>query len=226
MTDSTENKQPALIRHEQGLSWIAYPDERMQRASHAVTADGQVWVIDPIDRPGITEEITDLGSVGGVVLLLDRHQRDAETFAQEFDVPIYLPAQMTGLAESLDTAVRRFAGTLEETELETHTVVDQRFWQETALYHKPTATLIVPEAVGTASYFLAGEESLGVHPMLRALPPRSALGGFDPDRILVGHGHPVQADAGPALASALEGSRRRVPSLVADIVRDTLLNRS
>lgn len=226
MTDSADDDFPAVTHHEQGLTWIAYPDERMQRASHAITADNSVWIIDPVTAPEITEKIKTMGTVDGIVVLLDRHKRDAAAFAKEFDIPVYVPASMDGVTEAIDAETVRFAGTLGTTELETHTVVDQRFWQETALYHRPTATLVIPEAVGTASYFLAPEERLGVHPMLRAVPPRSALEGFDPNSILVGHGTPVLEDAGTALTTALAGSRRRMPSLVSGVVRDTLFGRS
>lgn len=36
-----------------GCSWLAHPDEEGSRASHAVTADDGVWVIDPVDAPDL-----------------------------------------------------------------------------------------------------------------------------------------------------------------------------
>jgi hypothetical protein len=81
---------------------------------------------------------------------------------------------------------------------------------------------VVPEAVGTAEYFLASGERLGVHPMLRGLPPRSALGGLRPERVLTGHGGGVSTDGADALADALSGSRRRMPGLYAKTVRGML----
>lgn len=83
-----------------GFGWLAYPDETMQRASHALSIDqpgdpdapDDVWVIDPLGAPGIDNRLRDRGDVVGVVVLLDRHGRDAATFARRHDVPIYLPA--------------------------------------------------------------------------------------------------------------------------------------
>jgi hypothetical protein len=53
-----------------------------------------------------------------------------------------------------------------------------------------------------------------VHPILRARPPR-ALGRFEPEHVLVGHGEGVHADATDALREALSGARRRTPSWLA-----------
>ena len=101
-------------------------------------------------------------------------------------------------------------------------MVDNRFWQEAALYDPAEDTLLVPESVGTAAYFLAGNEQLGVHPMRRAVPPREQLGDFAPERILVGHGHGITTDATAALEEALEHSRRRMPRVYAGMVRQFL----
>ena len=42
-------------------------------------------------------------------------------------------------------------------------------------------------------------------------PPRDALGGLEPERILVGHGPGLFEDAAAALSDALSGARRRLP---------------
>jgi len=100
--------------------------------------------------------------------------------------------------------------------------VDNPLWTEVALYDADSGTLVVPEALGTVDYFLADDERLGVHPMLRALPPRKALGGLTVERILVGHGEGVTSDASPALAAALRNSRRNAPKLYLQTARDLL----
>ncbi|MFB6081509.1 MAG: hypothetical protein ABEJ67_01680, partial [Halanaeroarchaeum sp.] len=61
-----------------GVGWQAHPEETMQRTSHALAVDGDVWVIDPVDAEGVDDLVSDLGDVVGVVVLLDRHQRDAD----------------------------------------------------------------------------------------------------------------------------------------------------
>ena len=64
-------------------------------------------------------------------------------------------------------------------------------WHEIALWWAAEQTLIVAEALGTAPAFALGRP-LGVHPLLRLTPPRGSLGGQRPQRILVGHGPPLE----------------------------------
>jgi hypothetical protein len=95
-------------------------------------------------------------------------------------------------------------------------VVDRPWWRELALWWPEGHTLVVAEAVGTGSYFALGREA-GVHPMLRLLPPRAALGGLHPQRLLVGHGPPLTAGADRALHKALDASRSDLPRLALQI---------
>jgi hypothetical protein len=192
---------------EDGVGWLAYPEESMQRASHALTVDGDVWLVDPVDAPGLDDTLAERGAVAGVVTLLDRHERDGAAIANRHDVAVHLPEPLSGIAGDLDAPTETFSGRLPGTDYEPITVVDSRFWREAALYDG--STLVVPESVGTGTYFLAGDERLGVHPMRRLLPPRGALGGLAPDRIRVGHGRGVDVDPAAALDDALRGSRRR-----------------
>ena len=75
----------------------------------------------------------------------------------------------------------------------------------------------MPEALGTAPYYVAPGEPLGVHPLLRLTPPR-ALERRDPLRLLVGHGAPL---AGPGTAEAVRRavarSRREIPRWLAGL---------
>jgi len=66
--------------------------------------------------------------------------------------------------------------------------------------------------------FTLGKGPVGVHPMLRPLPPRKALGGFAPDHLLVGHGPAVEGEAArTGLRRALDGARRDLPRLLVEL---------
>ena len=208
-----------------GVGWIAYPEETMQRASHAVVGDdGGVWVVDPVDAPGVDDLLAAFGDVVGVVVGLDRHKRDADILARRFDVPVYVPGWMSGVAGDLDAPVKRFGGELAGSGFETVRIRDTSVppWQEAGLFHPDDGTLIVPEAVGTAAYFRAPGEVLGVHPMLRPVPPRRALSRFAPERVLVGHGAGVDDDAAAALRAALDNARSNLLGAYGQALRGLL----
>lgn len=207
-----------IDRYDHGVGWIAHPGETMKRASHLLAVDDDVWVVDPVDVDGLDDLLAAFGTVRGVVLALDRHRRDCAAVANRHDVPVYIPAFFDGVAADLSAPVERIDDELASTAIECRPVTDNRFWQEAMLYDRERGTLLVPEAVGTASYFRTASERLGVHPMLRLKPP-SALRGLEPDRILLGHGAGVHSDAPTALADALDGSLRRTPALVGKTVR-------
>ncbi|RLM87986.1 hypothetical protein D3D02_13705 [Halobellus sp. Atlit-38R] len=68
-------------RWDVGIGWLAHPNETGHRTSHAVVgADGGVWVIDPLDAPGIDEELAALGDIRGVLVCSNYHVRDADRF--------------------------------------------------------------------------------------------------------------------------------------------------
>ncbi|MFC7250642.1 hypothetical protein ACFQJ5_12435 [Halomicroarcula sp. GCM10025324] len=205
-------------RWERGASWIAYPDEAMERASHVLSTDAGVFVVDPVDAEGIDDLFAEFGDVAGVVLLLARHKRDCAAVARRHDVPVYVPDWMSGVEDDIDAPVERVHRQLPDTDYGIHKIIKNPFWQEAALYGDDDDTLVVAEAVGTADFFLAGSERLGVHPALRLKPP-TKLGRLTPDRILVGHGSGVMEDAEAALTDALKGSRGRAPSLYAKTVK-------
>ncbi|PSP82831.1 hypothetical protein BRC83_08445 [Halobacteriales archaeon QS_1_68_17] len=207
-----------IDRWEGGFGWIAHPEEDMRRASHALLDAGDVWVVDPVDAAGLDGLLAEEGEVAGVVVLLDRHKRDAAEVARRHDVSVHVPSWMNGVADALDAPVEYLHAELGDTGYELHRLVDNAFWQEAALYHGGDGTLVVPESLGTAPFFLAGEERLGVHPVLRISPP-GVLRQFAPERILVGHGHGVRDRTTEALRDALDGSRRRMPGLYAQTLR-------
>jgi len=210
-----------IDRYDRGVGWIAYPEEAMQRASHAIAVDDEVWIADPVDADGLDSLLAEFGEVAGVVVLLSRHTRDAAAIANRHDVAVRIPAFFDGVAEEIDAPVERFSGELAESGLVCHRLVDNRFWQEAILYDDRDGTLVVPEALGTSEIFTSGGRPLGVHPMLRVRPPNT-LGRFDPDRLLVGHGAGIHENTTAILADALDGALARTPRLVLENARKLL----
>jgi len=178
-----------------GFGWVV--DEAATRTSHAIAADGKVWLVDALDWPQAIERALGLGEPAGVVQLLDRHNRDCAALATRFEVPhVVAPRAVPG---SPFTFVD---------------VLNRRYWRESALWWPETRTLVVAEALGTNRFYTGGTAALGVHLVLRLTPPKG-LGSFEPERVLFGHGEGVDRDAGPVLREALRSSRRRLPGVVA-----------
>lgn len=208
-----------LFDHDAGFSWIADPGETLQRASHALTIDGAVWLVDPVDAAAVRDRLAS-ATVAGVVLLLDRHKRDSAQFARRHEVPVWLPPTLEDLAEALDAQTASLESELAP--YHAQPLISNPAWTEVVL--TDGETLVVPEAVGTAGHFTTDEHPLGVHPLLRAVPPRT-LGSMRPDRILVGHGPPVTTNATAALETALSGARRRAPRLYGALLKDLVAGR-
>lgn len=196
-----------------GVGWQVHPEETLARTSHAVTTDEGVWLLDPLDAPGLDDLLAEHGDVAGVLVCSSWHARDAGTLAQRHGVPVSVPSWLERVAERVDAPVER----------RLHAPGDYRFrastplpsWQEAMLYHAADGTLYVPESMGTAAQFLVGDERLGVSVFRRLLPPRRALGAFEPERVLVGHGNGVFENATGELVHALAGARRRAPQALA-----------
>lgn len=217
MKETGETTPREIDRHEAGVGWIAYPEEGMQRASHALVVDGGVWVFDPVDAPGVDDILASLDApVAGVVVCLDRHNRDAVRIARRHDVPIYAPSWMAGVEnrgvelQSFDEEVTPGLRAIE--------LRNSRIWQEVALYHEASGTLYVPESLGTVEYMLARGERLGIHPFVRLTPP-TELAALTPGRIVVGHGEGVTSDTAAALDATLSEGRRKSLSAFANVVR-------
>jgi hypothetical protein len=178
------------------FGWLQ--DERMQRASHALAADGRVWLFDVVDDPGLDARVGELGEPAGVVQLLDRHARDCRAVAQRLGVAHHVvPRDLPGSPFELRPVVR------------------SRWWREAALWWPERRILLVADALGTIPFFCAGAEPAGVHPFLRLRPPRS-LRGLEPEHLLVGHGEGVHHRPA-ALGSALRTARRRIPRWLAEL---------
>ena len=213
-----------IDRFDGGVGWISYPNETMARASHAIATDDGVWLIDPVDADGLDDLLAEFGSVEGVAICLDRHKRDAAAIATRHDVSVHIPTWMTGVETKLDAPVERFGDELADTGYDAFVVRDSTVppWQEAGLFNPDNGTLIIPESVGTAPYFVTDEERLGVHPMLRLFPPTEVLSQYRPERILVGHGEGILSDADRALQHALSGSRGNTPKLYAKTLKNVL----
>lgn len=179
------------------LGWIE--SARMRRTSHALTADGRVWIVDPIECDGVDERIRALGEPAGVLQLLDRHERDCKAFASRFGVPLHVVPR-----------------SLPDTPFELLPIVRLRVWREVALWWPERRILVCADALGTIPFFRAGDEPIGVHPFLRPLPPRR-LRGLGARHALVGHGEGI--DDGAAVERALATARRRIPRWLAGLRR-------
>lgn len=217
----TRDREPTaavreIDRWEGGVGWIAHPQERLQRAGHAFLIEGRVWVVDPVDYAGLDDLLGEFGAVGGTCVLLDRHTRDAAAIADRHDVAVHIPAWMDGVAAAVDAPVEQLDGTLGR--FRVRRLYDTPLWQEAAL-HDGT-TLYTPETLGTIpAFYCARGERVGVHPVLRLIPPRE-LADLPVERLLVGHGEGVFDDPAPAIAETLDTARRRAPRLYLSILRE------
>jgi hypothetical protein len=183
-----------------GFSWVI--DETMRRTSHALMEDGRVWLVDPVDAPEAIARAEQLGEIGGVIQLLDRHNRDAAELAERYGVPhLNVPDAVPGSA------------------LEAIPVLRLPRWRETALWWPEHKALVVAEAVGTAPFFRGGKDrTVGMHMLLRPLPPKR-LRGYQPEHLLVGHGKGVHgAAAAPGLEEAHRNARRDLPKVLKSLV--------
>jgi hypothetical protein len=205
--DGLATDSETVDRFDGGVGWVAYPEETMRRASHAITVERDVWLVDPVDAEGIDDLLADLGEVRGVVVTMGRHARDAATLARRYDVPVHVPPFVN---VDVNAPTEDLVGRLPDTDYQVVQTVDWPGWSEAALYDGET--LVVGDLVGTADYFRAGPERVGVHPMLRLKPPH-VLREFSPERILTGHGRGVMEDGTAALRTALDGARRRAPTV-------------
>lgn len=179
--------------HELGISWVF--DEVMDRAFHALADDDRVWLVDPVDTGTVVDRAQELGTVLGVVQLLDRHARDCEAIALRLGVPHH-----------------RLPDTVPGSPFEVVTVLDLPRWREKALWWPGRDALVVAETLGSGRYFAVGSGPLGVHPFLRVRPP-GALRRYAPQHVLPGHGAPVHG-APAAVERAYAATRRDLPKFV------------
>jgi hypothetical protein len=182
-----------------GFSWLAV--EPITRTSHALAADGRVWLVDPVRWPEATERARALGEPAAVLQLLDRHNRDCAAIAADLRIPhLVVPRELPDTPFAVVDLVRR------------------RHWNESALWWERDRTLVVSEAIGGSPFFAVGSDRLGVHGLLKVVPPRRQLGALEPSHVLVGHGVGVHGpEATHDLRRALGRSRLHVLSWLATL---------
>lgn len=180
--------------HELGLTWVV--EEPMERAFHALVDDGQVWLVDPLDGPEIEDAVA-LGEPAGVLQLLDRHNRDCAEIAGRLGVPhLTVPDSVPGSPFEAIPAVR----------------IPR--WRETALWWPAKKALIVAEVLAANPMHTGGEQRVGMHLFLRPWPP-SALRGYEPEHLLLGHGRAVHGpEAADAVEIAYARARRDLPRVL------------
>jgi len=189
-------EQPRWVDEQDwGFGWISPERAWLRLTSHALLADGGVWLIDPAPADGVDERIRGLGEPAGVIQLLDRHERDCAGFARRLGVPHHaVPSGGVGPFGAIP-------------------VVSRSYWRESALWWKERRMLACADALGTVPhYYTLGGERLGVHPLLRLTPPRQ-LEALDPEHVVCGHGAGVHERAAEAVRDALATARRRLPRL-------------
>jgi hypothetical protein len=179
----------------------------LERTSHALLMGGRVWLVDPFEREGVDGRVSALGAPAGVVQLLDRHGRDCAVFAGRYGVPLH----------------RAWSDGVPGAPFEIRSVVDRRGWREAALWWREERVLVSADALGTARYFRAPGESLGVHPLLRVLTPRplrDLARCLAPSHVLCGHGAGIHGEAAAlALEEALATARSRIPRYLTALMR-------
>lgn len=198
---------PAAIVDETpwSVGWISPEPRFMRRASHAVLAGGGVWFTDPVLDEAALDRAAALGPPAGVVQLLDRHPRDCAAIADRLGVPLWV----------LPDAAPPGAP------FEVIPVVGSRVlrWREIALWFPEHRALVAADALGSAPYFLAKGERLGIHPMLRLFAPPRVLAGRGAEHVMCGHGAGLHGPAaGDAVDDAIRGARRRIPSWAAGLL--------
>ncbi len=216
-----------IKRWEHGITWMAHPEAQMQRASHALIVNDDVWLVDPLDAQDLDDELAELGTVAGVVVLGSEHHRHADRLAARHDVSIHLPAWFEEKAKDFDAPVIEFTDKLADTGFTVLNLKDG-FWQEAGLYHPERRTLAVSDTFMTA-LFAAQKGRVELFPPARLAPPREVLDGLAVDRLLVGHGEPVFENAEERIQQALDmeyrstlGTFLRSAPIVAKIIRTQL----
>ncbi len=198
-------------RGQRGFSWTV--DEPATRTSHALSSGGAVWLVDPVRFDEAIARARELGEMAAVLQLLDRHNRDCAAVAAELGVPHLATPDA-----------------VPQSPFEMIAVKTSSRWRETALWWPEERTLVVAEAIGTNRFFSGDRDPAGVHLLLRLTPPRAALGAFEPEHLLVGHGEGLHGPAAAVgLHTALAHSRRGLPSMLLHVpayARDARRRRS
>jgi len=204
-------------RFDQGFSWGHAGHGLLECRSHALRdADGHIWLIDPLDGEGLDAALVELGGdVAGVIVLLDRHFRASVEIAERHGARMLVPPGKWGkFGVHFEHAETYHASALDCPFTFLPVIEKQGQWIEYALWWSEERVLVVPEALGTASYYRSrAKEPLAVHPVLRVLAPPRRLVGVAPEAelLLVGHGESMHGAIAESIALAVGEARRELP---------------
>jgi len=210
----------------QGWSWALASSGTLACRAHALRdGDGRVWLVDPLDGDNLDGLLRELGPVAGVIVLLDRHLRDAPEIARRHGVPLYVPPGEWRRGNPRPSVAITLVDGIAGCPFEFLSLVKRDgAWLEQALWWPGERILIVAEALGASEYCLTrAGDPFGVHPMLRLGAPNATLATLDvePALLLLGHGALVApADVAPATLSAAvrhvaSRGRRTLPRVLA-----------
>ena len=170
----------------------------MQRTSHALAADGRVWLFDVVDDPELDARVRELGEPAGVVQLLDRHNRDCAAVAsgsacRTTSCRGSCRSRRSSCARSCATAggARSRSGGRSGASCSSRT---------RSARSRSSAPARSPPASTPSS----------------ASGRRARSAGLEPEHLLVGHGEGIHHHPA-ALESALRTARRRIPRWLAGL---------
>jgi hypothetical protein len=146
--------------------------------------------------------VADPGEAAGVLVIQDRHTRDAAAVASRHDIAVHVPEWMTLAREKLETTAEPVGSEVPGTDYAVHRLIDTDEWEEAVFVDETAETMVVPEALGTLPAFRANDDALGVHPGLEEPPHR--LADWEPDRLLVGHGESIHGGTDTELRRTLD----------------------
>ena len=143
----------------------------------------------------------------GVAVCSPYHTRDADRFAERYDVPVWVPEWMDRAPDRVEAPLERYDGELGSSGFEIRDASILPGSSEAVAYREADGTLYVPDTLGT--YVEPGRIELALP--LRLGPPTDVFADLTPDRVFFGHGEGVFEDAPVALERALLKPRRGFP---------------
>lgn len=194
-----------------GVGWLAHPHEDGRRASHAIGGDDGVWLVDPLDAPGVDDLIEPIDEIVGVAVLSDFHARDAAVFAERYGVSVHVPRWLNRATARIDAPIEQFTDEIGDSGFRVRNARPFPGCRESIAYHESNGTLYAPDVLSTELSATVGDERIALFLPGRLFPPRHLFGDLRPERILLGHGTGIFDDATAALMEALDGARRRFP---------------